>query len=186
VLLLCAVVLPAACGEPPSRELHQAEGAIETARAAGADLYAPDELRLAVDALERAREAVDERDYRLALSHAIDARERAQEAANEAAGQKAIARSDAESGINALLDALEHLRHRLNAARTARLPAAQLAPAMAAEKSAEQSLQEARAALAEGDYLVARAATEGRPERLMEAADDLDRTIEARPVRRRR
>ena len=78
-MLLFSILLPAllivACGEPPNKELHQAQGAIDAARAAGAAVYAPEELKGAVDALTHAQEAVGQRDYRLALNHALDSRE---------------------------------------------------------------------------------------------------------------
>ena len=63
--------------------MQQAEGAIEAARAAGADQgHAREELAGGRrEVLKRAGEAVTERDYRLALNHALDARERAQNAA---------------------------------------------------------------------------------------------------------
>ena len=40
--------------------MNQAQGAIETARAAGADRYAPEEYRAAVGALEKSREMIGE------------------------------------------------------------------------------------------------------------------------------
>ena len=72
-----------ACGgEPPDKEMQQAQGAIDAARAAGADQYAHEEFAAAQEALTHANEAVEQRDYRLALNHALDSRERAQNAAN--------------------------------------------------------------------------------------------------------
>src|SRR6476646_8902770 len=64
---LLAIASLVACGEPPDKEMHQAQGAIDAARAAGAETYAPAELKAAVDALTRAQDAVAQRDYRLAL-----------------------------------------------------------------------------------------------------------------------
>ena len=64
------------CGEPPSKEMHQAQGAIDAARAAGAERYAADTLAAAVKALAQADLAANQRDYRLALNHALDSRER--------------------------------------------------------------------------------------------------------------
>ena len=62
----------AACADPPDREMQLAEGAINAARAAGAETYAQEELTAAQEALKRAHEAVEIRDYRLALNHALD------------------------------------------------------------------------------------------------------------------
>ena len=79
-LVLTAVLLTSACGDPPDKELQQARSAIESARGAGAEVYARDEFGAAETALKSATEAVDQRDYRLALNRALDARERAQNA----------------------------------------------------------------------------------------------------------
>jgi hypothetical protein len=66
-----ALVLLTACGTPPHKEMDQAQGAIDAARAAGADRYAADEYNAAVQSLQLANDAVDQRDYRLALNHAL-------------------------------------------------------------------------------------------------------------------
>ena len=104
--LILAVLLAVGCAEPPSKEMNQAQGAIDAARAAGADKFATDEFNAAVDALERPNEAVAEGDYRLALNHALDSRERAQNAAKLAVDGRANARGDAERAIAEGRDAL--------------------------------------------------------------------------------
>ena len=70
-----ALVLLAACGTPPHKEMDQAQGAIDAARAAGADRYAADAFTAAQRSLTLASEAVDQRDYRLALNRALESRE---------------------------------------------------------------------------------------------------------------
>src|SRR5436190_8399990 len=95
-LAIVAAVMGAACGDPPDKEMQQAQGAIDAARAAGADQYAHDEFTAAEDALKRSRDAVEQRDYRQALNSALDARERAQTAAKEAVDGKATARVEGE------------------------------------------------------------------------------------------
>ena len=122
-LLACVVAAAAGCADPPSKELHQAQGAIDAARAAGADSYATEEFTAAVDALARAEAAVGQRDYRLALSQALDSRERAQNAAKLAASQKAAVRSEAERLLAELTSAAAMASARL-AAETSRTPIA--------------------------------------------------------------
>ena len=95
-------VLPALClalsltigcgGEPPEKEMQQAQAALDAAHAVGADKYATAEFKAAQAALANAQEAVTQRDYRLALDRALDSRERAQNAAKEATDGKAAAR----------------------------------------------------------------------------------------------
>ena len=119
---LLAIVSLVACGEPPDKEMHQAQGAIDAARAAGAETYAPDEFKAAVDALTRAQDAVAQRDYRLALNNALDSRERAQNAAKMAADGKAAARSAAERLLADVTSAIAVSAARLQAAEAARAP----------------------------------------------------------------
>lgn len=115
--LVLVTVLGAACAAPPQKEMDQADGAIATARAAGAAQYASEEFSAAEAALKRSHDAVAQRDYRQALNHALDARERAQTAAREAADKMAIARGQAERAITAAELALATAQQRVQAAR---------------------------------------------------------------------
>ena len=82
--ILVGATLLAACAEPPTREISQAQGALDAARAAGAEAYARPQFQAADAALKQAHAAVAERDYRQALSFALEAREQARTAAREA------------------------------------------------------------------------------------------------------
>ena len=54
--LCLALSLTIGCGgEPPEKEMQQAQGALDAARAAGADVYATDEYGAAQTALTHAR-----------------------------------------------------------------------------------------------------------------------------------
>lgn len=152
-LAVLAAVAGAACGDPPDKEMQQAQGAIDAARAAGADQYARDEFAAAEDALKRSHEAVGQRDYRQALNTALDARERAQEAAKETVNKKAIARADATKAIADAHAALHDARAKLRTAETARAPVRILAGARKAIDTGEIAVQEARTAFDKGDYL---------------------------------
>ena len=113
---LLALVLLTACGTPPHKEMDQAQGAIDTARAAGADRYAADEYKAAVDALRLANEAVDQRDYRLALNHALESREQAQNSARTAAASRARVRADVERANIEITPMLAQAQGRLTTA----------------------------------------------------------------------
>src|SRR6058998_2285636 len=115
-------VVAAGCGEPPDKEMQQAQGAIDAARAAGADQYAVEEFSAAQAALKRANDAVEQRDYRLALNDALDARERAQNAAKQAADGKAVARTEAEHALGMTTSALNDAHVRLRSAEKSRAP----------------------------------------------------------------
>ena len=152
VLILCAALLASACGEPPTREMDQAQGAIDAARAAGADRYATEEYQAALDALKQAQEAVAQRDYRLALNHAIDSRERAQAAAKEGADQQVTLRSGAERRLGEVTALLAQANSRLAAAEAAHVPRRSLNGPHASIAAADTSLQKAGTQINEGDY----------------------------------
>jgi len=159
--LALSLALVAGCGDPPEKELHQAQGAIDAARAAGADKYATDELKAAQDALDHANTAVGDRDYRLALNYALDSRERAQNAAKMAADQKAATRSDAERLLAEVTSGIAVATARRQQLEAARQPAAALQPLTTAIANARQATDEAGKALASQDYLAAKAHLEG-------------------------
>jgi len=184
-IVAAASLVVGACGAPPDKEMQQAQGAIDAARAASADQYAHEEFAAAQDALKHAHEAVDERDYRLALNHALDSLERAQNAAREAADHKATARSDADRAIADATAALNGIRAKLKAAETAHVPAKTLAEARRVLADGDERLQKARAAFDRGDYLGAAGSVAGETPRLLAIARDLDAaTVPA--VKRRR
>lgn len=188
-VLLCVALLAAACSEPPQKEIDRAQGALDAARAAGAEHYAADSFSAAAAALRQSQEAVGQRDYRLALSLAIDAYERAQTAAKEAADGKARARGEGERAAAATAAALQQLQTRLSAAEAAKVPARELQSARTAAADAEATLQKVRALLNSGDYLAAAEALKGATEAIHEQIRLLDEAAAARaarPARRRR
>jgi hypothetical protein len=184
-----AVVALTACAAPPQKEMDQAEGAIVTARAAGAVQYANAEFMAAEAALRRSHEAVGQRDYRQALSHAIDARERAQAAAREAADKKAIARGQAERAITAAELALAAGQQRLTAGTPAmrRVPAAVAAARKTLQTTvgaSETALQEARSHLQAQRFDEALTKAQSLPEEIRAATAAFDEALTATPASR--
>ncbi|MBK5298249.1 MAG: DUF4398 domain-containing protein [Vicinamibacteria bacterium] len=184
-LLACLVAAAAGCADPPNKELHQAQGAIDAARAAGADSYATEEFTAAGEALARAEAAVGQRDYRLALSQALDSRERAQNAAKIAASQKAAVRSEAERLLAEVTSAAVMASTRLTA-ETARTRSPAVVALQSAVQHARTAVDDAGKALATEDYLEARRRLKGVRDTLAAAQQALPATPAARPVRRRR
>jgi hypothetical protein len=182
-LLLGALVLCAACSEPPQKELDRAQGAIDAARAAGAERYATPEFSAATGALKEAHDAVEQRDYRLALTKALDASERGQQAARQTADGKARARGDVERTITSVTTSLQQLQVTIKG-DAPRLPAPLLADAKRDAATAQAALQKARTLLTAEQYLDARDALAGVEERI---AGQLKATADAkaRPARRR-
>jgi hypothetical protein len=183
-LVLTAVLLTSACGDPPDKELQQARSAIESARGAGAEVYARDEFSAAETALKSATEAVDQRDYRLALNRALDARERAQNAEQEATSRKAAARTDASRAVAAAGRALDEARARLKAADAARVTARVVASARRSIADNEVAVQEARTAFGQGDFAHANEVAATATTQLRGLAKDLESATA--PLSRRR
>ena len=181
--LAMAVASAWACAEPPDKEMHQAQGAIDAARAAGAERYAPAELEAATTALARSAEAVAARDYRLALSQALEASNNAQGAARAAADQKALVRSETDRALENIEATLVTARDRLKTARAVRAAAAPATALDAVVTAATEAVQEARSALDRGDYLGARDRLAGVNDRLAASIAELDAAIG--PRRRR-
>ena len=188
--LTLALILTSACftacgDDAPDREIQQAQQAIDAARSAGAGDYAREEFNAAEKALTTAREAVLQRDYRLALTNAIDSRERAQTAAKEAIDQKAIVRKATERALGTTAGAVAQARARLKAAETVRPPRAALVSPRRAIDDADKAVQEARAAFNTGDYLGAKNRLDAANAGLAAASRDLDTPGLTAPRRRR-
>jgi len=149
---IVASCLVSACGDPPDKEIQQAESAIVAARAAGAETYSRSEFDASTNALKNAHAAVDARDYRQALNDALDARNRAQAAASESTDRKATARSDADRALRNAALALVDARARFRTAQAAHRPPRALAAERKAATELESRVQEARATFDRADY----------------------------------
>jgi hypothetical protein len=173
-LALFMMVLSAGCAEPPNKEMNQAQGAIDAARAAGADKFAATEFSAATDALKRSEEAVVAGDYRQALNHAIDSRERAQSAAKMAVEGRADARGQAERALSEVATLLARAQTQLKDPDIARLNARRLRAPRDTVAAAEKTLQEARTALAAEDYPGVTKALNGAAAQLQAALTEID------------
>ena len=162
--VLAALLAAAGCAEPPQKELDQAQAAIEVAVSAGAERFAADDLAGARTALIQARDAVNQRDYKLALSHALDSREKAQAAARAATGARTTLRRDVETTLVDVTSRLDRVRALI---AHGSVPRARLRRTRAAEAKLTASVQEARAAATAQDY--------GKAKTLLSAVEkDLD------------
>jgi len=182
-LALVMVVFSVACSEPPNKEMNLAQGAIEAARAAGADRFAADELTAAVDALRRSHEAAAGDDYRQALSHALDSFERAQNAAKLAVEGQANARGEAERTVAQVATLLATAETQLKASP---LPARSLKAPQETIATAAVALQKARAALEKDDFLSVGPALEGVAAGLEAALVQIAAPAPPAPARRKR
>jgi hypothetical protein len=165
--------------------MDQAQGAIDAARAAGADRYAVEQYDAAVKALENAQTAVEQRDYRLALNHALDSRDRAQNAAKEAAAQQGVLRSAAERRLGQVTAQLDQTKQRLAAAESAHIPRRTLTAARASISSAENSVQKAGTDIQQGNYRESQERMAESAKHLQEAIAEIDTAMKGRAKPRR-
>lgn len=180
-----ALVLLAACGTPPHKEMDQAQGAIDAARAAGADRYAAEPFTAAQRSLTLATQAVDQRDYRLALSHAIESREQAQISARLAAETQARLRGEVERSKAEINTLIAQATGRLTTAEKTRVSRRLVSESRQSLAAADGLLQKADAAVQAQDFSAAQAALSGAKERISQVITRLDAAMGAQKVRRR-
>jgi hypothetical protein len=154
--LLTLALAAGGCAEPPNKEMDQAQGALDAAKAAGAEQYAADEYKAAVDALRRSQDAVAQSDYRLALNHALDSRERAQNAARQAADGKAQVRAEVERTMAEISGLIVQANARIESARKGRVPRRLLAEPAQSVATVSEEVQKAGDMIKAGNYLEAR------------------------------
>ena len=189
-LMSCAALLAAlciaACGEPPNKEMDQAQGAIDAARAAGAEQYAADEYTAATTALKQANDAVTQRDYRLALNFALESREHAQNAARDAAETRARVRGEVERGLAEVAALLAQANSRVAAAEKTRVPRRTLRDAQQNLARVNDDVQKAGAAMQAEDYRSVQPVVDGLKERIQAIIAALDAAAGAQSAQRRR
>lgn len=182
--LVVSLATVACGGAPPDKEMHEAQQAIDRAHAAGADKYAAEEYAAALDALKDASSAVEQRDFRLALSRALDSRERAESAATEAANKAIAARAEAENGLLTARASFDRVQVKLKAAE-GRASATALSGPRKTMATAERSLQEARTAFDKSDYMAASTTTVAAMQAISSADAEMDALLPAAARRRR-
>jgi len=152
LLALCGAA--AGCAEPPNKEIDQAQAAIEVAVSAGAERFAATDLAGARTALTQARDAVGQREYKLALAHAIDSRERAQTASRAASDARAVLKRETQAALASVMS-LEARAQRLIDTAASGPARTRARRARAAHVRLTASLQEARALVEAGDDIKA-------------------------------
>ena len=165
--LACFLVafLVAGCTSPPNKEMDQAQGAIDAARAAGAERYAATEFAAANTALKNANEAAQQGDYRLALNHALDSREQATNAARVAADTRAKLRGDVERSLAEVTALVAQVRAWIAGPASARTPRTRRT-AQQVVTVANGELQKAGSAMQAEDYAAAQSLLNGTKARV--------------------
>ena len=182
---LVAVLAAISCADPPHKEMDQAQGAIDAARAAGAEQYASTEFTAATQALTQANEAVAARDYRLALNYALESREQAQNAARTAADTRARLRGDVERSIAEAKSLIEQARARMDGPAGAQIPRNTRRAAQQRLTQLEGELQKADASLQAEKYMEAEQLLTGLKQQIESVVTTISRGPTSQSPRRR-
>ena len=180
-----ALVLLTACGTPPHKEMDQAQGAIDAARAAGADRLATDEFNAAIASLKLANDAVGQRDYRLALNHALESREHAQNAARAAAETHGRLRGEVERSLAEITALIAQANGRLTTAERTRVARRIITDARQSLAAANGDVQKAGAAVQAQDFAAAQKLLSGAKQRISQVITRLDAAMSGKNARRR-
>jgi len=180
-----ALVLLTACGTPPHKEIDQAQGAIDAARAAGADRLATEEFNAATASLKLANDAVGQRDYRLALSHALESGEHAQNAARLAAETHVRLRGEVERSLAEITALIAQANGRLTTAERTRVARRIVTDARQSLATANKDVQKAGAAVQAQDFAAAQKLLSGAKERISLVITRLDTAMRGQNSRRR-
>jgi len=187
--LACALLL-SACDQPPAKEIAAAEAALAQARAAEADAYAPELWKAAELALTQARQKVEAKDYRGALSSAMDAGEKARSAAQAVTSSKLLVKGAAEiaqAEVQAALDEVAAVREQ---AAKDKVPPEAFAELETLVSEATQALQALGSSLEKEEWLEARKAGADVKARFASLGTDfraaLDKWLEDHPKGRKR
>jgi hypothetical protein len=165
--------------------MDQAQGAIDAARAAGAEQYAGNEYTAATQALKQANDAVAARDYRLALNYALESREQAQNAARTAADTRAKLRGDVERSIAEAKSLITQARARMDGPSGAQIPRATRRSAQSRLRQLEGELQKADASLQEEKYAEAEKLLTGIKQQIQSVVTTISRGSSSQSQRRR-
>jgi len=182
---LAVVLVAISCAEPPHKEMDQAQGAIDAARAAGADQYAATEFTAATKALTQSNEAVTARDYRLALNYALESREQAQNAARTAADTRAKLRGDVERSIAEAKSQIAQARARMEGPSGAQIPRSTRRTAQQRLAQLEGELQKADASLQAEKYMEAERLLTGVKKQIQSVVTTISRGPSSQSQRRR-
>jgi hypothetical protein len=148
-------LLLAACDQPPTREIGAAEAAVEQARSGGAAQFAPERFREAEAALADARQKLQAREYRDALSSATDAADKSRRALQAATAARKLARGAVEVAQVEIQAGIDEFQQARDAARKAKVPDAAFEDVDASADQVRKELASLSETLAGGDVLAA-------------------------------
>ncbi len=180
-LVLSLAITFVSCAQPPEEELKAAQAALDSAKKAEADIYAPDAYRTAKSTLDDARAKVEQKDYDAAKAGAIRAKDQADQATALAGTNKQNTRNEAQALVNRLSTGLTEARATLNKAPRGKGADGDLDQLSSDLGQAEASLGEAKNSLSAGkakDALAQAKSAEGKLSQVQGAVQTAMQKIE--------
>jgi len=186
-LAIVAALLVSACAKAPDMAVTDARNALTAARDAEADQYLPDLYTAAADSFAAAEAEIEAQNARNAFTRNYDraealltfVNETAQSAQDGVAEQKEVVRTENEAVFAEAEAALARVASLMTQAPRGKDGAAALASIGEDAALASASIQEAKAAQAEGDFIRAGAIASAALEKALALAGELERAIEA-------
>ncbi len=173
---------------PAQGEIDAAQAEIDRARQAEAEVWAPDELRAAAEALAAALASIAAEEgkwiksYERATQLLARARDEAASAVEGSIANKAQMRSDAESSIRAAETALDGARKHIDNVPSSRFSRGDRALFRKDLSGIPASLDEARQSLVEGDFSASLTTATEAESRIASVMDRIESALDRRPL----
>lgn len=139
--ILASLMVLAACAQPPKQEQADAEAALQTATAAGAEEFAAEDLSMAQEALADAKAKMESKDYKGAKASFLDAKSKADAATAAVEPNKQAAKTEAEERMKALETEVAALDKKVSSMKGAAAQKAEVASLKEMWKSVEADVQ---------------------------------------------
>ena len=182
-LVLSLVIGLVSCAQPPTKEMNDAQSALDAAKRAEADIYVADTYMAAKKALDdaRAKAGENQKDYEGAKASAIRAKELADQARSQVDAAKQKIRSQAQAIIDRISSGMADARASLNNAPSGKGADENLDQLRSDLGQAEASLSSARSNIGSGklkDALAQAQSAEGKFSRVQAAMQTAMQKIE--------
>jgi hypothetical protein len=181
VALLATTLLVTACAKAPESELTAAQSALDQARTAEAEKYAPDTWRAANDSLAAANAEIQAQNSKFALFRKYDraknliaaSQSSATQAQADAGVNKQAARTAADEALTMATAAVDSAKTALDSAPMGKDNRADVEAMKADLAGAETNLEQVRQAIAQEDYLGAKAQADAIRDKAMTIVNDV-------------
>lgn len=176
--LLIWVLVMAGCAKPPTEEIEAAKAAVERARGAEAEKYAPKEFSALQDSLNAALTAVEQKEYDRAKVSALNVVDMAVEVEDKARANKAKIKKETEGRIEEAQAAVDSARSLLGAAPVGKGTKADIEQFRADLSALQASLSEARNALSGERFSEAKAKAQAIQSKANALKDEIQTAME--------